>query len=169
MDLALNNLQWLICHKIKSTWDFSCLLFSYNTDSNQNIQCTHFESLTNEVVTCSITLSRDGSRRRRGKNDTPPPVELTLSSSQKVTFRRECGSRRCSHLSDLGSPDIGKGKKKEAKWLAGTPNGSGVPFPSGVVREFLSKSHGRRTIAILLRAKDKRLRHEGLQNPSSQY
>ena len=43
------------------------------------------------------------------------PVELTLSSSQKVTVRRECGSRRCSHLSDLGSPDIGRGKKKEAK------------------------------------------------------
>ena len=74
-----------------------------------------------------------------------------------MTVRRECGSRRCSHLSDLGSPDIGRGKKKEAKWLAGTPNGSGVPFPSGVVREFLSKSRGRRTIAILLRAKDKRL------------
>ena len=45
----------------------------------------------------------------------PPPVELTLSRSQKVTVRRECGSRRCSHLSDLGSPDIGRGKKKEAK------------------------------------------------------
>ena len=82
---------------------------------------------------------------------------LALSSSQKVTVRRECGSRRCSHLSDLGSPDIGRGKKKEAKWLAGTPNGSGDPFPSGVVRKFLSKSRGRRTIAILLRAKDKRL------------
>ena len=102
-------------------------------------------------------VSRDTSRRRRGKNDTIPPVELTLFSSQKVTVRRECGSRRCSHLSDLGSPDIGRGKKKEAKWLAGTPNGSGVPFPSGAVRKFLSKSRGRRTIAILLRAKDKRL------------
>ena len=64
-------------------------------------------------------VSRDGSRRRGGGNDTPPPVELTLSRSQKVTVRRECGSRRCSHLSDLGSPDIGRGKKKEAKWLAG--------------------------------------------------
>ena len=52
-----------------------------------------------------------------------------------MTVRRECGSRRCSHLSDLGSPDIGRGKKKEAKWLAGTPNGSGVPFPSGVVKK----------------------------------
>ena len=41
-----------------------------------------------------------------------PPVELTLSRSQQVTVRRECGSRRCSHLSDLGSPDIGRGKRK---------------------------------------------------------
>ena len=46
-----------------------------------------------------------------------------------MTVRRECGSRRCSHLSDLGSPDIGRGKKKEAKWLAGTPNGSGGSLP----------------------------------------
>ena len=45
----------------------------------------------------------------------PPPVELKLSSSQKVTVRRTCGSRRCLHLSDLGSPDIGRGKKNEAK------------------------------------------------------
>ena len=45
----------------------------------------------------------------------PPPVELKLSSSQKVTAMRECGSHRCLHLSDLGSPDIGRGKKNEAK------------------------------------------------------
>ena len=45
----------------------------------------------------------------------PPPVELKLSSSQKVTVMRECGSHRCLHLSDLGSPDIGRGKKNEAK------------------------------------------------------
>ena len=54
-----------------------------------------------------------------------------------------------------------KGKEKEAKWLAGTPNGSGVPFPSAEVGHkkgsFLSNARGRRTIAILLRAKDKRL------------
>ena len=79
-------------------------------------------------------MSRDGSRRRGGGNDTPPPVELTLSRSQKVTVRRECGSRRCSHLSDLGSPDIGRGKKNEANDWRGTPNGSGVPFPSAEVR-----------------------------------
>ena len=45
----------------------------------------------------------------------PPPVELKLSSSQKVTVMRECGSHRCSYLSDLGSPDIGRGKENEAK------------------------------------------------------
>ena len=42
----------------------------------------------------------------------PPPVELTLSSSQKVTVRNDCGSHRCLHLSDLGSPDIGRGRRK---------------------------------------------------------
>ena len=77
-------------------------------------------------------VSRDGSRRRGGGNDTlPPPVELTLSSSQKVTVMRECGSHRCSHLSDLGSPDIGRGRRKWSQMIGGgTPNGSGVPFPS---------------------------------------
>ena len=75
-------------------------------------------------------LSRDGSRKRGGGNDTLSPVELKLSSSQKVTVMRECGSHRCLHLSDLGSLDIGRGKKNEAKWLAGASNGSGVPFPS---------------------------------------
>ena len=60
-------------------------------------------------------LSRDGSRKRGGGNDTLSPVELKLSSSQKVTVMRECGSHRCLHLSDLGSPDIGRGKKNEAK------------------------------------------------------
>ena len=43
----------------------------------------------------------------------------------------------------------------------GPQNGSGVPFPSAEVNSkkvsFLSKARGRRTIAILLRAKDKRL------------
>ena len=60
-----------------------------------------------------------------------PPVELKLSSSQKVTVRNECGSHRCSHLSDLGSPDIGRGRRKWSQMIGGgTPNGSGVPFPS---------------------------------------
>ena len=59
-----------------------------------------------------FVLSRDGSRRRGGGNDTLPPVELKLSSSQKVTVRNDCGSHRCLHLSDLGSPDIGRGRRK---------------------------------------------------------
>ena len=59
----------------------------------------------------------------------PPPVELTLSSSQKVTVRRECGSRRCSHLSDLGSPDIGRGKKNEANDWRGPQTEVGFPSP----------------------------------------
>ena len=90
-----------------------------------------------------------------------PPVELTLSRSQKVTVRRECGSRRCSHLSDLGSPDIGRGKRKWSQMIGGDPKRkwgslplSGSKYKKG---SFLSKSRGRRTIAILLRAKDKRL------------
>ena len=82
----------------------------------------------------SREVSRDGSRRRGGGNDTPS-VELKLSSSQKVTVRNDCGSHRCLHLSDLGSPDIGRGKKNEAKWLAGASNGSGVPFPSTEERQ----------------------------------
>ena len=56
----------------------------------------------------------------------------------------------------------GKEKMKPNDWR-GTPNGSGVPFPSTEVntkKEFLGKSRGRRTIATSLRAKDKRLRHE---------
>ena len=39
-------------------------------------------------------------------------VELKLSSSPKVTVRNDCGSHRCLHLSDLGSPDIGRGRRK---------------------------------------------------------
>ena len=53
----------------------------------------------------------------------------------------------------------GKEKMKPNDWR-GTPNGSGVPFPSTEVNtkkgSFLSKSRGRRTIAILLRAKDEK-------------
>ena len=79
-----------------------------------------------------------------------------------MTVRRECGSRRCSHLSDLGSPDIGRGKKNEAndwggpkrKW--GSLPLSGSKAQKKVVRKFLSNARGRRTIAILLRAKDKK-------------
>ena len=105
---------------------------------------------------------------RRWEWYSPPPVELTLSRSQKVTVRRECGSRRCSHLSDLGSPDIGRGKRKWSQMIGGDPKRKWGSLPlsgSKYKKVFLSNARGRRTIAILLRAKDKRLRHEGLQNP----
>ena len=90
-----------------------------------------------------------------------PPVELTLSSSQKVTVMRECGSHRCSHLSDLGSPDIGRGKGKWSQMIGGgDPKRKWGSLPLNgskyKKREFLGKSRGRRTIAILLRAKDKK-------------
>ena len=92
-------------------------------------------------------------------------VELKFSSSQKVTVRNDYGSHRCLHLSDLGSPDIGRGRRKWSQMIGGgTPNGSRVPFPSTEKykksSQFLDKSRGRRTTAISLRAKDKRLRHE---------
>ena len=58
-----------------------------------------------------------------------PPVELKLSSSQKVTVRNECGSHRCSHLSDLGSPDIGRGRRKWSQMIGGGPQ-TEVGFPS---------------------------------------
>ena len=58
-----------------------------------------------------------------------PPVELTLSSSQKVTVMRECGSHRRSHLSDLGSPDIGRGRRKWSQMIGGGPQ-TEVGFPS---------------------------------------
>ena len=64
-------------------------------------------------------------------------------------------------LSDLRSPDIGRGKREKPNDWLGPQNGSGVPFPSAEVKDkkgrFLSKARGRRTIAILLRAKDQRL------------
>ena len=53
-----------------------------------------------------------------------------------------------------------KGKEREAKWLAGTPKRKWGSLPlsgsKAQKRQFLSKSRGRRTIAILLRAKDKK-------------
>ena len=65
------------------------------------------------------------------------------------------GETRCSHLSDLRSPDIRRGKRERSNDWLGPQNGSGVPFPSAGVRHkkgskvvFLSKARGRRTIAI---------------------
>ena len=57
--------------------------------------------------------------------------------------------------------DIGRGKREKPNDWLGPQNGSGVPFPSAEVNSnksvFFSKARGRRTIAILLRVKDKRL------------
>ena len=66
----------------------------------------------------------------------------------------------------------GKEKMKPNDWR-GTPNGSGVPFPSAEVNpkkgSFLSNARGRRTIAILLRAKDKKTETRRTPSPPSQY
>ena len=42
---------------------------------------------------------------------------------------------RCSHLSDLRSPDIGRGKREKPNDWLGPQNGSGVPFPSAEVKD----------------------------------
>ncbi len=52
--------------------------------------------------------------------------ESALSSSQKVTVKRECGSRRGDQvfaLSDLRSPDIGRGKREKPNDWLGPQNG----------------------------------------------
>ena len=77
-------------------------------------------------------------------------------------------------LSELRSPDIGRGKREKPNDWLGPQNGSGVPFPSAEVKdkksEFLSKARGRRTIAILLRAEDKKINWDMRDtSPSSQY
>ena len=59
-------------------------------------------------------------------------VELAFSSSQKVTVKRECGSQMLV-LSDLRSPDIGRGKREKPNDWLGPQNGSGAPFPSAEV------------------------------------
>ena len=50
-----------------------------------------------------------------------------------------------------------KGKEKRSQMIGGDPKRKWGSLPLRGVRKFLSKSRGRRTIAILLRAKDKRL------------
>ena len=65
-------------------------------------------------------------------------VELALSSSQKVTVRKECGSRRGDQvfaLSDLRSPDIRRRKREKPNDWLGPQNGSGAPFPSAEVKD----------------------------------
>ena len=57
----------------------------------------------------------------------------------------------------------GKEKMKPNDWWGGPQTEVGFPSPQRKKykkKQFLDKSRGRRTIAISLRAKDKRLRHE---------
>ena len=82
-------------------------------------------------------------------------VESALSSSQKVTVKRECGSRRGDQvfaLSDLRLPDTGRRKREKPNDWLGPQNGSGGSLPlsgsKGQKSQFLSKARGRRTIAI---------------------
>ena len=90
--------------------------------------------------------------------------ELTVSSRQKQwPLRKECGSHRGDQvlaLSNLRSPDTGRGKREKPNDWLGPQNGSGAPFPSAEVKDkkysfwagFVASG---RTIAILLRVDDK--------------
>ena len=89
---------------------------------------------------------------------------MTVSSRQRVTVRKECGSHRGDQmlaLSNLRSPDT-KGEKREAKWLAGTSKRKWGPLPSAEVNRkkmsfWAGFVAGGWTIAILLRVEDKRI------------
>ena len=78
-------------------------------------------------------------------------------------------------LSDLRSPDIGRGKREKPNDWLGPQNGSGAPFPSAEVKDknvsfWAGFIAGRRTIAILLRAEDKKINWDMRDpSPSSQY
>ena len=77
-------------------------------------------------------------------------------------------------LGDLTQVAGHQEEKREAKWLAGTSNGSGDPFPSAEVNNkkanfWAGFVAGRRTIAILLRVVDKRITEtRGTPGSSSQ-
>ena len=76
-------------------------------------------------------------------------------------------------LSDLRSPDIGRGKREKPNDWRGPQTEVGFPSPQrskGQKSEFLSKARGRRTIAILLRAEDKKINWDMRDpSPSNQY
>ena len=59
--------------------------------------------------------------------------ELTVSSRQKMTVKRECGSQRGYQqvlvLSNLRSPDTGRGGRETPNDWLGPQNGSGAPRP----------------------------------------
>ena len=109
---------------------FSFLYFSifFSTLSDNLPSLLPFTSIYIYIYIYIVTWWLTELRRWEGYS---LPVELKLSSSQKVTVRNDYGSHRCLHLSDLGSPDIGRGRRKWSQMIGGgTPNGSGVPFPS---------------------------------------
>ena len=102
--------------------------------------------------------------------------ELTVS--KKWLLRKECGSHRGDQvlaLSNLRSPDTGRGKREKPNYWLGLQNRSGAPFPSAEVKDkknsfwagFVASG---RTIAILLRVEDKRITEtRRTPSPSSQY
>ena len=76
-------------------------------------------------------------------------------------------------LSDLRSPDIGRGRREKPNDWRGPQTEVGF-FPlsgsKGQKSQFLSKARGRQTIAILLRAEDKKINWDMRDpSPSSQY
>ena len=91
-------------------------------------------------------MSRDSPRRRRGKTDTILPCRIdSIKPSNKWPLGRNIGHRGDKQmlvLSDLRSPDIGRGKREKPNDWLGPQNGSGAPFPSAEVNSkkfFLSK------------------------------
>ena len=132
-----------------------------------------------DVENGTKVLSRDSSRRQRGKTDTILPyLNWQYQAVKQVTVRKECGSRRGDQvfvLSDLRSPDIGRGKREKPNDWLGPQSGSGAPFPSAEVNKkklsfWAGFIAGRRTIAILLRAEDKKINWDMRDpSPSSQY
>ena len=84
-------------------------------------------------------MSRDSPRRRRGKTITTPRIWIdSIKPSKKWPLRKNVGHRGDKQmlvLSDLRSPDTGRGKwEKPNDWL-GPQNGSGAPFPSAEVKD----------------------------------
>ena len=111
-------------------------------------------------------VSRDSPRRRRGKTDTTPPVLNQHYLAVKKWPLREnvghAGETRCSHLVTSGRR-TSEGERERSQMIGWDhQNGSGAPFPSAEVNRkkfsfWAGFIAGRRTIAILLRAEDKKI------------
>ena len=132
-----------------------------------------------KVILFYYRVSRDSPRRRRGKTITTPRIWIdSIKPSKKWPLRKNIGHRGDKQmlvLSDLRSPDTGRGKREKPNDWLGPQNGSGAPFPSAEVKDkkksfwagFVASG---RTIAILLRAEDKRITEtRRTPSPSSQY